>query len=68
MARAKTTVRGRAPLALDRQQWMLEYPIQETCKVFYFQSVWSSTASGHETGLLKSSRSGQQAGCLCCAG
>ena len=37
MARAKTTVRGRAPLARDSQQWMLDYLIQETGKVFHFQ-------------------------------
>ena len=35
MARAKTTVRGRAPLARDSQQWMLDYLIQETGKVFH---------------------------------
>jgi hypothetical protein len=56
MACAKTTVHGRAPLVRNRHQWMLEYLIQETGKVFYFQSVWSSTASGHEIGLLKSGR------------
>lgn len=38
MARPKTTVRGRAPLARDSQQWMLDYLIQETGKVFHFQS------------------------------
>ena len=37
MAHAKTTVRGRAPLARDSQQWMLDYLIQETGKVFHFQ-------------------------------
>ena len=37
MARAKTTVRGRAPLARDSQQWMLDYLIQETGRVFHFQ-------------------------------
>ena len=37
MARGKTTVRGRAPLARDSQQWMLDYLIQETGKVFHFQ-------------------------------
>jgi len=37
MARAKTAVRGRAPLARDSQQWMLDYLIQETGKVFHFQ-------------------------------
>src|SRR5438128_843690 len=37
MARAKTTVRGRTPLARDSQQWMLDYLIQETGKVFHFQ-------------------------------
>ena len=37
MARAKTTVRGRAPLARDSQQWILDYLIQETGKVFHFQ-------------------------------
>ena len=37
MARAKTTVRGRTPLARDSQQWMLDYVIQETGKVFHFQ-------------------------------
>ncbi len=37
MARAKTTVCGRAPLARDSQQWMLDYLIQETGKVFHFQ-------------------------------
>jgi hypothetical protein len=29
MARVKTTVRGRAPLARDSQQWMLDYLIQD---------------------------------------
>ena len=37
MARAKTTVRGRTPLQRDSQQWMLDYLIQETGKVFHFQ-------------------------------
>ena len=37
MAHAKTTVRGRAPLARDSQQWMLDYLIRETGKVFHFQ-------------------------------
>jgi hypothetical protein len=37
MARGKTTVRGRAPLARDNQQWILDYLIQETGKVFHFQ-------------------------------
>src|SRR3989442_6431600 len=37
MARVKTTVRGRTPLARDSQQWMLDYLIQETGKVFHFQ-------------------------------
>jgi pimeloyl-ACP methyl ester carboxylesterase len=37
MARPKTTVRGRAPLARDSQQWVLDYLIQETGKVFHFQ-------------------------------
>jgi len=37
MAHAKSTVRGRAPLARDSQQWMLDYLIQETGKVFHFQ-------------------------------
>jgi pimeloyl-ACP methyl ester carboxylesterase len=37
MARDKTTVRGRTPLARDSQQWMLDYLIQETGKVFHFQ-------------------------------
>jgi len=37
MARTKTTVRGRTPLARDSQQWMLDYLIQETGKVFHFQ-------------------------------
>jgi dipeptidyl aminopeptidase/acylaminoacyl peptidase len=37
MARGKTTVRGRAPLARDSQQWILDYLIQETGKVFHFQ-------------------------------
>lgn len=37
MARAKTTVRGRAPLVRDSQQWILDYLIQETGKVFHFQ-------------------------------
>jgi hypothetical protein len=29
---------------------MPDYLIQETGKVSHFQSVWSSPASGHETG------------------
>jgi pimeloyl-ACP methyl ester carboxylesterase len=37
MARGKTTVRGRTPLGRDSQQWMLDYLIQETGKVFHFQ-------------------------------
>jgi len=37
MTRARTTVRGRAPLARDSQQWVLDYLIQETGKVFHFQ-------------------------------
>src|SRR6266849_9193105 len=37
MARTKTTVRGRTPLARDSQQWMLDYLIQETGKVFHSQ-------------------------------
>ena len=37
MASPKTTVRGRARLARDSQQWMLDYLIQETGKVFHFQ-------------------------------
>jgi hypothetical protein len=37
MARGKTTVRGRAPLGRDSQQWVLDYLIQETGKVFHFQ-------------------------------
>ncbi len=37
MARTKTTVRGRTSLARDSQQWMLDYLIQETGKVFHFQ-------------------------------
>jgi dipeptidyl aminopeptidase/acylaminoacyl peptidase len=37
MARGKTTVRGRTALARDGQQWMLDYLIQETGKVFHFQ-------------------------------
>jgi hypothetical protein len=37
MARTKTTVRGRAPLARDSQQWVLDYLIQETGRVFHFQ-------------------------------
>jgi hypothetical protein len=37
MVRAKTTVRSRAPLARDNQQWMLDYLIQETGQVFHFQ-------------------------------
>jgi hypothetical protein len=35
MARAKTTVCGRAPLVRDSQQWMLDYLIQESGKVFH---------------------------------
>jgi dienelactone hydrolase len=31
------SVNGRAPLARDNQQWMLDYLIQETGKVFHFQ-------------------------------
>ena len=41
MAHAKTMVRGRAPLARDSQQWMLDYLIQETGKVFHFQGAGS---------------------------
>jgi hypothetical protein len=37
MARTKTTVRGRAPLARDSQQWILDYLIQETGRVFHVQ-------------------------------
>ena len=37
MARQMTTVRGRAPLARDNQQWILDYLIQETGRVFHFQ-------------------------------
>src|SRR5947199_10792829 len=37
MTRARTMVRGRAPLARDSQQWVLDYLIQETGKVFHFQ-------------------------------
>jgi pimeloyl-ACP methyl ester carboxylesterase len=37
MARLQNTVRGRARLARDSQQWMLDYLIQETGKVFHFQ-------------------------------
>jgi hypothetical protein len=37
MARSQNTVRGRARLARDSQQWMLDYLIQETGKVFHFQ-------------------------------
>ena len=37
MARPQKTVRGRARLARDSQQWMLDYLIQETGKVFHFQ-------------------------------
>ncbi len=37
MARPQNTVRGRARLARDSQQWMLDYLIQETGKVFHFQ-------------------------------
>jgi hypothetical protein len=37
MARAKTAVRGRAPLARDNPQWILDYLIQETGKVFHFR-------------------------------
>src|SRR2546428_3643023 len=37
MASPKTTVRGRARLARDSQQWMLDYLIQETGRVFHFQ-------------------------------
>jgi hypothetical protein len=62
MAHAKSTARDRAPLGpRDGQQWMLDDLIQESGKVSHFQSVWSSPASGHETGLLKSSRGCQQA-------
>ena len=39
MASPKTTVRGRARLARDSQQWMLDYLIQETGKVFHFPVV-----------------------------
>ena len=39
MARGKTTVRGRAPLARDSQQWMLDYLIQETGKVFHSRAM-----------------------------
>jgi len=34
MAHGQTTVRGRAPLARDNQQWVLDYLIQERGKVF----------------------------------
>lgn len=37
MARPEKPVRGRACLARDSQQWMLDYLIQETGKVFHFQ-------------------------------
>jgi hypothetical protein len=37
MARPQNTVRGRARLARDSQQWMLDYLIQETGKVLHFQ-------------------------------
>ena len=37
MARSQSTVRGRARLARDSQQWILDYLIQETGKVFHFQ-------------------------------
>ena len=37
MARPQNTVRGRTRLARDSQQWMLDYLIQETGKVFHFQ-------------------------------
>lgn len=34
MAHGKTTVRGRERLARDNQQWVVDYLIQETGKVF----------------------------------
>ena len=37
MAHPEKTVRGRARLARDSQQWMLDYLIQETGRVFHFQ-------------------------------
>src|SRR4030095_11009133 len=60
MARPQNTVRGRARLARDSQQWMLDYLIQETGKVFHFQgegrgrlprSVRSHDMISHHLGL-----------------
>ena len=37
MSHPDQPVRGRARLARDSQQWMLDYLVQETGKVFHFQ-------------------------------
>lgn len=37
MAHSETKVAGRARLARDSQQWVLDYLVQETGKVFHFQ-------------------------------
>ena len=37
MPHSETQVAGRARLARDSQQWVLDYLVQETGKVFHFQ-------------------------------
>ena len=65
MARVRTTVRGRASLARDSQQWMLDYLIQETGKVFHFQGDGSGrlprTVRSHDM-ISKHSRVKSSAG------